>query len=119
VETGSSDSMMRSDFQFLTFEEECAFIELQLARENRPVKRKCDKNTFPKAKRVCFHRPPIVKYEESALRRVKFEETGFPSSALPPTTMQQATDNVMSIPELIIDFIPQPFFVRFTNRESY
>lgn len=94
METGSSDSMMRSDFQFLTFEEECAFIELQLARENRPVKRKCDKNTFPKAKRVCFHRPPIVKYEESALRRVKFEETGFPSSALPPTTMQQATDEV-------------------------
>jgi len=74
---------MRSDFQFLTFEEECAFIELQLAREIRPVvKRKCDNNGFPKAKRVCFHKAPIVKYEESS----------FPDSALPPTKIQQTTD---------------------------
>jgi len=101
---------MRSDFQFLTYEEECAFIKLQLARENRPVvKRKCDNNGFPKAKRVCFHRAPIVKYEESS----------FPDSALPSTKIQQATDvdicNLMSIPEPIVNFIPQPFFARFTD----
>jgi len=81
---------MRSDFQFLTYEEECAFIKLQLARENRPVvKRKCDNNGFPKAKRVCFHRAPIVKYEESS----------FPDSALPSTKIQQATDVDVKVPE--------------------